>query len=157
MDQESNEVKLTDKEHTDFQGTSKLMKFSPCDEEAEILQGSTVELCVCHKSNATTCHKKRLVLNKEEGKLEVTETLNENHKRIEAHFYTKEEMLIRTIKKVDTHHRNVHVKNDELYIGKRVSKKYAKQHIQSYNHTAHGGTIHGLLDDYHTYLFEVEK
>ena len=152
MDQESNEVKLTDKEHTDFQGTSKLMKFSPCDEEAEILQGSTVELCVCHKSDATTCHKKRLVLNKEEGKLEVTETLNENHKRIEAHFYTKEEMLIRTIKRVNDHHQHVHVINNELKILQK-SKQYAKQNIQKYNHSVH----QSLHDDYHTYLFEVEK
>ena len=151
MNQESNEVKLTDKEHTDFQGTSKLMKFSPCDEEAEILQGSTVELCVCHKSG-DTCHKKRLVLNKEEGKLEVTETLNENHKRIEAHFYTKEEMLIRTIKRVNDHHQHVHVKNNELKILQK-SKQYAKQNIQRYNHAVHNS----LHDDYHTYLFEVEK
>ena len=151
MDQESNEVKLTDKEHTDFQGTSKLMKFSPCDEEAEILQGSTVELCVCHKSG-DTCHKKRLVLNKEEGKLEVTETLNENHKRIEAHFYTHEEMLIRTIRRVNDHHQHVHVINNELKILQK-SKQYAKQHIQKYNHSVHNS----LHDDYHTYLFEVEK
>ena len=152
MDQESNEVKLTDKEHTDFQGTSKLMKFSPCDEEAEILQGSTVELCVCHKSG-DTCHKKRLVLNKEEGKLEVTETLNGNHKRIEAHFYTQEEMLIRTIRRVNDHHQHVHVdNNDELKILKR-SKQYAKQHIHKYNHSVHNS----LHDDYYTYLFEVER
>ena len=152
VDHRSNIVGVTHREKTQKQG----LHFSPCDEGAEILQSSTVELCVCHGSG-DTCHKKRLVWNKEQEKLVVTGTLNDNHERIEAHFYSQKEMLIRTIKKVDTHHRNVHVKNDELYIGKRVSKKYAKQHIQSYNHTAHGGTIHGLLDDYHTYLFEVEK
>ena len=151
MDQESNEVKLTDKEHTDFQGTSKLMKFSPCDEEAEILQGSTVELCVCHKSG-DTCHKKRLVLNKEEGKLEVTETLNGNHIRIEAHFYTHEEMLIRTIRRVNDHHQHVHVINNELKILQKF-KQYAKQNIQRYNHAVHNS----LHDDYYTYLFEVER
>ena len=130
MDQESNEVKLTDKEHTDFQGTSKLMKFSPCDEEAEILQGSTVELSVCHKSNATTCHNKRLVLNKEEGKLEVTETLNENHKRIEAHFYTKEEMLIRTIKRVNDHHQHVQHHHDPQYYLQSDGDTGAKRGLQ---------------------------
>ena len=152
VDHRSNQVTVTHLEKTEIQG----LHFSPCDEGAEILQSSTVELCVCHKLG-DHCHKKRLVWNKN-GKLEVTATVDAlKHERIEAHFYTEEEMLIRTIKRVDDHHRHVHVTNDELKIGKMESKQYAKIHIQWYNHTAHGGTIHGLLDDYHTYLFEVEK
>ena len=158
VDHDSNKVKVTPLEdsHNNFkEGTPQTIHFSPCDEGATILQSSTVELCVCfRRSHTHRCHKKRLIWNKVSEHLEVTTKVDSNnHERIEAHFYTEQEMLIRTIQKKDDKHRHVHVNEyDNLIVNEKATKDYAQGYLKSYNHT-----VGGLQDDYHKYLFKIEK
>lgn len=150
VDHDSNKVKVTPQESFE-EGTPQTIHFSPCDEGATILQSSTVELCVCFR-RSHKCHKKRLIWNKVSEHFEVTTTVDSNnHERIEAHFYTEQEMLIRTIQKKDDKHRHVHVNgNDILIVHEKATKDYAQGYLKSYNHTVGG------LQDAKKYLFKIE-
>ena len=154
MNHATNEVKTTSGESNDLIAPHRTMAFSPCDEGTEIMRSSTVELCVCH--TVPRCHKKRLVWNSVDEKLEVTETVeNDQHERIEVHFYevNKDEKQgrasLRTIKTFNMggHHKYIHIGHD------RDNGKHLKE-LREAKKYAHTKTI--VHDELAEYVFEVE-
>ena len=148
MNHETNEIGATPEEHKDL-GDNETLAFSPCDEGAIIMRSSTVELCVCHM--VTRCHKKRLVWNSDDKKLQVIETVdNTRHERIEAHFYDKELASIRTITPIADHHKYIHIQYNRDHDVHQGEQRNAKLY-------AHNRTIkHHTKHEECRYLFEVE-
>ena len=152
MNHNTNETGVTPNEHNRL-GDNETMAFSPCDEGADIMRSSTVELCVCHKE--PWCHKKRLVWNSADTKLQVTERVENGHERIEAHFYEvnrdeeKGQASLRTIKtfKIGDHHKYIHIGHD------RDNGKHLKESRETKKYAHHATIVHDELAEY---VFEVE-